>query len=133
MTDARVEKVYADRVTARVFLAQAELFLSDATGADLGGASRVVLLHNAAIAACDAILQVVGLRVTGGDRSHILRLETALEQIDDDTEELLERLDASRERRSEASYQAAFVAEASLDDAREATTELVELARQFVS
>jgi hypothetical protein len=132
MTEARVEEVFSDRVTAREFLAQAEIFLSDAAEAKLGFASRVVLLHNAAIAACDAILQVVGLRVTSGDGSHVLRLETALEQIEADTEELLERLDASRERRSEASYAAAFVAEASVDDAREATTELVELARGFV-
>jgi hypothetical protein len=55
-----------------------------------------VLLHNAA---SDAILQAVGRRVTSGDRSHILRLETALAKLDADTEELLERLDASRERR----------------------------------
>lgn len=132
MTEARVEEVLSDRVTAREFMAQAEIFLSDATEAKLRAESQVVLLHNAAIAACDAILQVVGLRVTGGDGSHVLRLETALEQIDADTEELLERLDASRERRSEASYAAAFVAEASVDDARQATTELVELTRRFV-
>lgn len=30
MTDARVEKVYADRVGARGFLAQAKLLLADA-------------------------------------------------------------------------------------------------------
>jgi hypothetical protein len=91
-----------------------------------------VLFHNAAIAACDAILQAAGQRVTSGDRSHILRLETALGHIDSDTEEFLERLDASRERRNEASYAAAFVAQASIEDAREATTELVELARGLV-
>jgi uncharacterized protein Yka (UPF0111/DUF47 family) len=70
--------------------------------------------------------------VTPGDRSHILRLETALDQAADDTEELLERLDASRERRNEASYAAGFVAHASVTDAREATAEIIELARTFV-
>jgi len=74
-------------------------------------------------------MQAVGLRVTPGDRSHAMRLENALEQLDEDTEDLLERLDASRARRNEASYAAGFVAQASVDDAREATTELVELAR----
>jgi predicted ArsR family transcriptional regulator len=62
----------------------------------------------------------------------MLRLETALEHLDGDTEDLLERLAASRARRNEASYAAAFVAQASLDEAREATAELIELARGFV-
>ena len=57
-----------------------------------------MLLHNAALSACDAILQAVGLRVTPGDRSHALRLESALQELDADTEDLFERLDALRER-----------------------------------
>ncbi len=132
MTDARVERVHADNVTAREFVEQAEQFLGDASIDGLSSASRVVLLHNATIAACDAILQAVGLRVGSGDRSHALRLERALEELDVDTEELLDRLDASRERRNEASYAVSFIASASVADANDATTELVELARSFV-
>jgi hypothetical protein len=133
VTDARVEKVHADRVGAGDFFAQAETFPADADAATLSAPSRAVLLHNAAFCACDAILQAVGVRVTPGDRSHVLRIQTALEQVDGDTEELLERLDASRARRNEASYAAGFVAQASVADAREATAELVELARGFVA
>ncbi len=70
--------------------------------------------------------------MTPGDRSHVLRLETALRAITGDTEELLERLDASRERRNEASYAAGFVAQASIADAHEATAELLALARERV-
>jgi hypothetical protein len=132
VTDARVEKVYEDRVNAREFLAQADLFLADADTATLSAPSQAILLHNATVCACDAILQAAGLRVTTGDRSHALRLETALDQFDSDIEELLESLDASRERRNEASYAAAFVPEASVADAREATAEIIELARAFV-
>lgn len=132
MTEARVEQVHADRIGARVFLAQSEAFFKDAGLSRLGSESRSVLLHNAAVAACDAILQAGGQRVTPGDRSHILRLEVALEHLDGDTEELLERLDASRERRNEASYAAGFVPQASIDDAREAVAELIELAHRFV-
>lgn len=98
----------------------------------LSAASRVILLHNSAISACDGILQAVGLRVTPGDRSHVLRLQSALEELDADTEDLFDRLDASRERRNEASYAVGFIARASVADAQEATTELVELARVFV-
>ncbi len=133
MTDARVEKIYADRVRAHEFFDQADRFRSDADTADLGAESQSVLLHNATICACDAILQAVGLRITSGDRAHALRLERALDQLDGDTEELLESLDASRERRNEASYAASFVPETSLADAREATTELLERARTLLN
>jgi hypothetical protein len=132
VTEARVEHVYADRHGARDFLAQARTFLSDSAIDGLSSESQSVLLHNATVSACDSILQAAGLRVTPGDRSHILRLESALEQLSMDTEELLERLDASRERRNEASYAALFVPKASVMEAREAVTELVELAQQFV-
>jgi len=132
VTDARVEKVHADWVRAREFSTQAQRFATDAAAPGLSAESRVVLLHNATRAACDAILQSVGLRVTSGDGAHMLRIETALHQLDQDTEELLESLDASRERRNEASYAALFVAEASAADAREATAELIELARSLV-
>jgi hypothetical protein len=132
VTDARVEKVHADRVRAREFLTQAQRFATDTASLGLSAESRVVLLHNATMAACDAILQSVGLRVTSGDGAHMLRIETALHRLDQDAEELLESLDASRERRNEASYAALFVAEASAADPREATAELIELARSVV-
>ena len=132
MTEARVEKVHADRLGARTFLSQAEKFQRDADARGLSSESRSVLLHNAVICGCDAILQAAGLRVTTGEGSHVLRLEAALAEIDQDTDDLLERLDASRSRRSEASYAAGFVAQASVDEAREATAELIELARALV-
>jgi hypothetical protein len=128
---ARVEKVHADRMGARTHLEQAVKFQADAD-ADLSTESRSVLLHNAAIAASSAILQAAGLRVTTGDGAHLLRLETALDQIPHDTEDLLERLDASRSRRNEASYAAVLVAEASVDEAREATAELIELTHDLL-
>ena len=132
MSDARVEKVFEDRVSAREFLLQAEGFLVDADAASLSAPSRAVLIHQATVSACDAILQSAGFRVTAGDGSHMLRIQAALEQVDGNTEELLERLDASRARRNEASCEARFVAEASVADARDATRELMELAREIV-
>ncbi len=97
MTDARIERVYVDKVRAREFLGQAEHFLKDANTAGLSSESQAILLHNAAVSACDAILQAAGLRVTSGDRAHIIRFEAARAQLPGDTEELFESLDASRE------------------------------------
>lgn len=132
MTAARVEKVYPDTLRAREFLDQAEMHLQDASRGELHAPSTVILLHSATVAACDAILQAVGLRVTPGDRAHVLRIETALDQLGGDTEDLLEQLDASREPRNEASYAVSFVAQASVADAREATAELLALVRSFL-
>jgi hypothetical protein len=42
MTEARVERVYEDRVAAREFLAQAELFVADADAATLRSPSRAL-------------------------------------------------------------------------------------------
>jgi hypothetical protein len=133
LTDARVEETYPDRHGARVFLDQAETFLRDARNTGLSPESQIVLLHDASICACDAILHALGKRVTPGDGSHELRLKAAVPHLGDDTEELLEALDASRVRRNEASYTAGFVADASLVEAHEATTELLERARAFLA
>jgi hypothetical protein len=74
MTRARLETVYVSRSDALAFLAQARTFQADADG-DLSGESRSVLLHNASLSAADAILQAAGLRVSGGDGAHQLRIE----------------------------------------------------------
>lgn len=131
MIEARVEKVYANRRDARIYVEQAKTFQTDAD-ADIGAESRSVLLHNAVIAAADAILQAAGLRVSGGEGAHQLRIESALAQISRDTDELLDRLEASRSRRNEASYAAMLVPQASIEEAREATAELLVLAGEFV-
>jgi hypothetical protein len=131
MTEARIENVYASRSDARIYLAQAETFHSDA-GAELSSESRSVLLHSAVIAAATAILQAAGLRVSGGDGAHQLRIRTALAQLPRDTDELLDRLEATRSRRNEASYAAMLVPQASVEEAREATVELIVLGRDFI-
>jgi hypothetical protein len=131
MSEARVQEVHADKSGARIYLDQAEAFQVDADQ-KLSAESRSVLLHNAAVSAADAILQAAGLRVTLGDGAHQLRLETALAQLAHDTDELLDRLEASRSRRNEASYAAMLIPQASVDEAREATAELIVLARGYV-
>lgn len=60
-------------------------------------------------------------------------LRQRLTNSDGDFEDLLESLDANRERRNEASYAAEWVSAASVPDAREATAELIELARAFMT
>jgi hypothetical protein len=88
MTEARIERVPADPITARQFLAQGRVFLDDAL-TDLSNESRQVLLHQAAICACDAILLAKGLRVSAGDRAHMLRFERAMGELPGATSELL--------------------------------------------
>jgi hypothetical protein len=132
MTEARLRKVPADRIGAREFLVQAHIFMSDALVGEVSNEGRQLLLHQTAICACDAVLLASGLQVTGGDGAHLLRLAHALEQLPGDAEELLDTLDASRARRVEASYRAGPVPAASVEEAAEATRELLGLAKSFV-
>ena len=46
--------------------------MSDASIDPLKAISQAVLLHNATVCGCDAILQAAGLRVTPGDRSGVV-------------------------------------------------------------
>jgi hypothetical protein len=56
--------------------------------------------------------------MTGGDGAHQLRIEKALAKLPHETDALLDRLEASRSRRNEASYHASLVPGASLAEAR---------------
>jgi hypothetical protein len=132
VTEARLRKIPADRVGAREFLDQARIFIEDTELATLSNEGRQLLLHQTAICACDAILLASGLQITGGDGGHRLRLEQALAQLPDDTYELLDALDDSRARRVEASYRAGPVPAASVQEANEATRELLVRAECFV-
>jgi hypothetical protein len=132
MTDARVEHVPVDTLRARGFLAQAKQFLADGGGSTISSPSRQVLLHNAAIAACDALLMVHGRRVTPGDGGHWLRLKEAQDLLQDDHGDLFDRLDESRMARNDVSYRAEFVLDEEVDAARRAVEELLEIAQSYV-
>jgi hypothetical protein len=119
-------------VGAREFLDQARIFMQDTALEALSNEGRQLLLHQAAVCACDAILLVSGLQIAGGEGGHLLRLEQALKQLPEDTDELFDALDSSRARRVEASYRAGPVPAASVQDADEATRELLALAEGFV-
>lgn len=104
--------------------------MRDAGVDSLSNETRQVLLHQATLCACDAILIASGKRIVGGEGAHLRRLTEALDLLPGNTEELYEALDAARERRSEASYAAAWVPTASVQEAEEATLELLERAER---
>lgn len=133
MTEARVETTYPDPATAREFLDQAQTFFGDASNSDNSKESRAVLAHQAAVAACDAVLLHDGRRIAGDEGAHRLRLATAREALGGDLQDLFERLDDSRAWRNDASYRAQLVPDATLAEALEATRELLELVRAHVS
>ncbi len=64
---AQVERRGEDPWAALEFLDQARRFLSDGQAEPISPEGRQVLLHNAAVAACDAVLAINGLEVTGSD------------------------------------------------------------------
>jgi hypothetical protein len=78
---AQVEQRGDDPWAALEFLGQARRFLRDGQVDDLSDEGRQVLLHNAAVAACDAILAINGLEVTGSEGGHRLRFEEAHKRL----------------------------------------------------
>ena len=132
MTDARVEMVSADAATARVFLDRAEGFLSDAAGGGMTASGRQILLWQACMSAMEAVLLAAGRRVTGGDGSHVLRLEETQRRMGTEHLDLFERLDTHRELRHEASYPLGVVSENETETTRQDAERLLEAARHFV-
>jgi hypothetical protein len=125
VTHARIRKIDPDRTLAERFLKQAKGFLSDGASAVVSRESRQVLLHNAAIAACDGVLAAEGFEVEGSEGGHGLRLEKAEKLLGGDLEDLFERLDSVRMTRADASYRAGLVADHDVDEAAVAVAELV--------
>lgn len=132
MAEAKLSRIVPDPTLAGAFLTRAEEFLADGSSANNTDSSRQVLLHNAAIAACDAVLAIKGFEVEGSERSHVLRLDQAQELLGHDLIDLFERLGSVRLTRADVSYAAGFVGGDEVGEAETAVGELVAHARDFV-
>jgi hypothetical protein len=104
--DARVEPVEIDVWGARAFMERSRELLADGARSENTPASRMILLHSAAMAACDAILSINGKRIVGSDGSHRLRLKQAETLLRGDNRRLFATLEDSRASRNLASYAA---------------------------
>lgn len=133
MTEASIERIEPDPWLARAFLERSRTFLADGSVDTLAAESSQVLLHGAAVAACDAVLAVNGRRVIGADGGHRLRLTTAERFLPDAPADLFVRLDDVRVTRNEASYAAELVPLPAIDEAVAAVAELVALADAHVA
>jgi hypothetical protein len=132
MTTATIESISPDPWLAQGFYQRAHEFLRDGQSTGLSAAGRQVLLHSAALAACDAVLAINGRQVLGSEGGHVLRLTEAERLLGDGLGDLFERLDDARSMRAEASYNATFVPSAEPDAAAQAVLELVEHAREHL-
>lgn len=132
MPDARVEPVEIDVWGARAFMERARELLADGARSENTPASRMILLHSAAMAACDAILSINGKRIVGSDGSHRLRLEQAETLLRGDNRRLFATLEDSRASRNLASYAAGFVPADDIEASCAAVDELVAIAAVHV-
>jgi hypothetical protein len=129
---AQIERTEADPWAALEFLGQARRFLRDGRIERLSDEGRQVLLHNAAVAACDAILAINGLEVAGSEGGHALRFEEAHKRLGKGHSDLFERLEDGRDRRIEASYRAGSLDGTGVDVALDAVSELVDLTEGLI-
>jgi hypothetical protein len=133
MADASLRKIARDATLAAAFLAQAHRFLADGANPDNSHASRQVLLHNAVIAACDAVLAIEGYEVEGSEGGHRLRLEQAQRRLGSGLDDLFDQLDVVRLTRASVSCAAGFVPESDVDEAVMAVTQVVRHAEDHVA
>jgi len=132
VTEARVERTAVDVWGARAFMGRARELLSDGERSENTPASRMILLHSASMAACDAILSVNGRRIVGSDGGHVLRLEQAVALLAGDHRDLFARLEESRASRHGVSYAAGFVPADDVESSCAAVQELVGIAATHV-
>jgi len=132
MPQAEIDHVGVDVDGASAFARRAELFLENARFEALDPEARQVLLHDAVLAGCDAVLAINGLRVLGSDGGHQLRRERAEALLDVDRDDLFERLDDARDLRNAASYRAAPVPLPAVKDGISAAAEFLRLMRDHV-
>jgi hypothetical protein len=93
----------------------------------------MILLHSAAMAACDAIcLSINGKRIVGSDGSHRLRLEQAETLLRGDNRRLFATLEDSRASRNSASYPAGFVPADDIEASCASVEDLVAIAAVHV-
>jgi hypothetical protein len=133
VTEAWVARIGPDPFQARVFYLRAVEFAAGGGHPDLAAAPRQVLLHNAVIAACDAILAVSGRQIEGSDGGHRLRLQETERLLGSGLDDLFERLDDVRATRAEASYRGALVPDAEPAAAEQAVLEFLEHARAHIA
>lgn len=125
--EARVEPTELDIWGARAFLERARELLADGARPENTSASRLILLHSAAMAACDAVLSAGGRRIVGSDGGHLLRLQQAETLLGGDHRRLFATLEDGRASRNTASYAAAFVPADDVETSHTAVAELVEI------
>lgn len=132
MTEARIEPVPPDPATARIRIKDAERYLVDGSRHGLSEESRQLLYWQACLSSLDAVLLTAGARVASGEGGHRLRLVETDRILGGNHPELFEELDAQRARRNAVAYGGAPSSATETSALREAVTQLLELARQFV-
>lgn len=133
MTDARIERMEPDPWLAAGLLDRAKKFADDGSVTTLTPESRQILLHGAAVAACNAALAVSGRTIEGSDGGHRLRLVETQRLLAGEHDELFEVLDEARAVRNEVSYQAGLAALPDVEETNAAVRELLSLIEERVA
>lgn len=132
MAQAELEQIEEDALLAADYLDRARAFQVDAAVAALSVETRLLLLHSATIAACDAALVGCGLRVRGSDGGHRLRIDEAERLLPDAEPGLFDRLDDARMSRNNVSYAVGMVPAADMEESTSAVRDLIGLVENLV-
>ena len=131
MTRASILHTVPSPEEARVFLARARQFQSDADVEAVSDTGRELLLHQASVAACDAVLAVAGVRVVGDEGGHALRLSETVSRLGLD-EDVADALTTTRRLRNASAYGAGIVIGHQVEESGEAVDHLIEAVTLFM-
>jgi hypothetical protein len=129
--DAAVQEVGVDLNEARKGLNQAMNHLRSAERC-VDNESAFILLYTAAHKALTAVLLSVGLRVTEGERSHVMLLREAKKHLGSEHAELLSRVDRARRKRHDVAYETEEIAEGELKGMQSDVKKTLDAALRFV-
>lgn len=132
MVDARIQTVEVDIVAARRHVATAERMLTDAEVDGLSAEARYTLLYDAARNGVTAALRAAGVRVTAGNRSHVVTFEAARGVFGVAERPTLDRIDEVRRIRHQIEYDTREISSIEVEEIRPAAHAIVRAAAQLV-
>lgn len=131
MIDATVQEVGVDLNEANKGLNQAVNHLRSAERC-VDNESAFILLYTAVHKALTAVLLSVGLRVTEGERSHVMLLREAKKHLGREHAELLSRVDRARRKRHDVAYETEEITESVLKGLQNDAKKTLDAALRFV-
>lgn len=131
MADATIESAPSDFAEAKRRLSQAVNHTKSADNSE-DNESAFILLYAAVHKSLSAVLLAAGLRVSSGERAHVMLIREARNHLPSDHAQLLSRIDRARRKRNNVAYETETIASSELEAMKRDARKTLEEALKFV-